>query len=234
MEIIFKTISNWFGKFSCCSVKENIVTRFSHSCISQEYSYGEKLFVPSGTSSCTGFLHTQPEDGMTADASVTARPRLGHKQRAERADEEAPTHGAQICLFCLILLQSSRMLCAAPSHLLDETSKCFIPTSPFLDSSTGLGWQFGPCEAGGEPECSGPQEMLTTSPADTTSQKRGRPALGGDCPQGDSPCWFSGSPQCPRHSPTVGARATKRCEHPSTPPGQCYCSAPREVSGVPS
>lgn len=51
METILRTINNQFGKFFCCSVKENIVTHFSHCCTSQERSYSEEQVVlPSGLS----------------------------------------------------------------------------------------------------------------------------------------------------------------------------------------
>lgn len=72
METIFKTTNNWFGKF-CCSVKENIVTRFAHCCISQEYFYGEKIVVPSGRSaaqaSCTLSQRTERRPALVSQHS---------------------------------------------------------------------------------------------------------------------------------------------------------------------
>lgn len=45
METIFRAINSWFGKFFCCSVKENVVTHFLHCGTSQEYSGSEKQVV---------------------------------------------------------------------------------------------------------------------------------------------------------------------------------------------
>lgn len=135
--------------------------------------------------------------------------------------------GSRTCFSCLLLLQSARMLHAAPSHLLTETSRCIIPASPFPDFPTALGWQFRPCKAEEKPDCSPPQEMLTTSPVNmsTISQKRGS-LLCEVTVLGDSPCWFSSRPQCPRCNPTVGAGAPNRCENPSAH----SCSALQEFS----
>lgn len=80
--------------------------------------------------------------------------------------------GCRTCFSCLLPLQSARMLHAAPSHLLPETSKRFIPANPFLDFSTGLGWQIGPSKSEEEPDRSPPQEMLTTSPVDIATISR--------------------------------------------------------------
>ena len=99
--------------------------------------------------------HSRAQAGMQA---------MGTKQGRREGPDSL---GSQTCFSCF--LRSAGMLCVAPSHLLAETSKHFTPASPFSDFSGGLGWQFKPCKAEKEPDHSPPQEMLTTSPADTTT-----------------------------------------------------------------
>lgn len=144
METIFRTINKQFGKFFC-SVKENAATPFSRCCISQEYSCGEERFVPPlGLS-----LHGPHTTGVGAMANLSGSPgrqgsRAGQQGSTDLLDSQTCSSG-----------NSSRVL-GCKSHLLANTSKCFIPvhkgapslTSPQAGLTVWLGGASSPTSPG--------------------------------------------------------------------------------------